>query len=139
MAYSKWFRQHGEKHAKIMQKLTQLSDKQVIEYFRFDNMVEQEPDFCPLYAKNQKCHDMKDLNCYLCACPNFRFDDNGFKEREGKTLKSYCAIDSKDGAVFEGKDALHQNCSGCTVPHHESYIQKIFKRDWFEMMDKVAP
>jgi len=139
MAYSKWFRQHGEKHAKIMQKLTHLNNTEVIEYFRFENMVKKEPDFCPLYAKNQKCHEMEILNCYLCACPNFRFDDKGFEEREGKTLKSYCAIDSKDGAVFEGKDALHQNCSGCTVPHLETYIKKHFKRNWFEIMKACPP
>lgn len=139
MAYNQWFKQHGEKHAKIMQKLTHLSDKEVIEYFRFENMVEKEPDFCPLYAKNQKCHDMEQLNCYLCACPNFRFDDVGFEEREGKQLKSYCAIDSKEGATFEGKDALHQNCSGCKVPHHESYIATQFHRHWFEVMKACPP
>ncbi len=139
MGYSKWFHTHGQKHAAIMAKLTHLSDEEVIAYFRFENMVEKEPDFCPLYKENRKCHDMEELNCYLCACPNFRFDDKGFKEVNGKSLKSYCAIDSKEGDVFEGEDALHQNCSGCTVPHHETYIQKVFQRDWFEVMKEVAP
>ena len=139
MGYSEWFEAHGQKHAAIMAKLTHLSDEEIIAYFRFENMVEKEPDFCPLYKENKKCHDMQELNCYLCACPNFRFDDKGFKEVNGKSLKSYCAIDSKDGAVFEGEDALHQNCSSCTVPHHEAYIQKVFQRDWFEIMKEVAP
>lgn len=135
MAYSTWFETHGKKHAEIMQKLTHLTDEEVLIYFRFENMVEQEPDFCPLYAKNQKCHDMENLNCYLCACPNFRFSDTGFKEVNSKTLKSYCHIDSKDGTVFEGKDALHQNCSGCTIPHHEAYLKKHFQREWFSIME----
>jgi len=138
MSYSDWYKAHGRKHAAIMSTLSHLSDDEVIAYFRYENMVEKEPDFCPLYAKGKKCHEMEALNCYLCACPNFRFDDEGFKLIEGKSLKSYCSIDSKEGAVFEGEDALHQNCSGCTVPHHEHYIKTVFKRDWFEMMKSVT-
>ena len=138
MSYKDWFEAHGKKHAAVMQKLTHLSDDEVITYFRFENMRIKEPDFCPLYAENKKCHDMEDLNCYLCACPNFRFDDEGFKEVEGRSLKSYCAIDSKEGDVFKTEDAIHQNCSGCTVPHHEAYIKKHFTRDWFEVMRKVT-
>ena len=94
-----------------MAKLIQLSDDEVIAYFHFENMVEKEPDFCPLYKEHKKCHDMKDLNCYLCACPSFRFDDEGFQKVEAKTLYSTCSIDSKDGAQFISDDAIHQNCS----------------------------
>jgi len=137
MSYSKWFEAHGKKHAAIMAKLTHLSDEEVITYFRFDNMVKHEPDFCPLYAENKKCHEMEDLNCYLCACPNFRFNDAGFEQKEGKTLYSTCAIASKDGDQYISEDAIHQNCAGCTVPHHESYIRKVFDRDWFKIMRKV--
>jgi hypothetical protein len=139
MSYSSWFQAHGEKHKKVMERLSHLSDQEVIDYFRFENMVENEPDFCPLYAKNQKCHDMKNLNCYLCACPNFRFDDNGFEQIENRTLFSRCNINSKDGTEFKTDSAIHQNCAGCSVPHHESYIQKKFSRDWFEIMKNVKP
>jgi len=122
-----------------MAKLTELSDEEVIRYFRFENMVENEPDFCPLYADNKKCHDMKALNCYLCACPNFRFNDKGFKKIEEKTLYSTCNIDSKDGSQYISEDAIHQNCAGCGVPHQEAYIKKMFDRDWFEVMKDVLP
>ena len=138
MSYVSWFQVHGEKHKAIMAKLTHLSDDEVIAYFRFENMVEKEPDFCPLYKDNKKCHEMEDLNCYLCACPNFRFDDDGFKKVEEKTLYSTCSIDSKDGAQYISNDAIHQNCSKCLVPHHETYIKKIFSRNWFDIMKKVC-
>jgi len=138
MSYSSWFQAHGEKHKAIMKKLTELNDEEVITYFRFDNMVKNEPNFCPLYKENKKCHDMPELNCYLCACPNFRFNDIGFNKQEGKTLYSTCNIDSKDGSLYISNDAIHQNCAGCLVPHHESYIKKVFKRDWFEVMKEVA-
>ena len=138
MSYISWFQTHGEKHKAIMAKLIKLSDDEVIAYFRFENMVEKEPDFCPLYKEHKKCHEMEDLNCYLCACPNFRFDDEGFKKLESKTLYSTCSIDSKDGAQFISDDAIHQNCAGCLVPHHETYIKKIFSRDWFKIMKEVC-
>ena len=139
LTYSQWFQEHGEKHKAIMAKLTHLSPDEIIRYFRFDNMVEKEPDFCELYKENKKCHDMKELNCYLCACPNFRFKESGFNVREGRVLYSACSISSKEGGQFLTDDAIHQDCSGCGVPHYESYIKKQFSRDWFEIMRDVVP
>lgn len=137
MTYNEWFEAHAKRHEDIMKKLTHLSDDEVIEYFRFDNMVKNEPDFCPLYKDNKKCHDYDKLNCYLCACPNFRFKDEGFKKQDDKTLYSYCGIDSKDGAQYIGDDYIHQNCAGCIVPHRESYIKKHFDRNWKKIMKDV--
>ena len=137
MSYKKWFDEHAQKHKAIMEKLTALSDHEVIEYFRFENMVIKEPAFCPLYADNKKCHDTPELNCYLCACPNFRFNDKGFKQEEGKTLFSTCSIESPDGDRYISKTAIHQNCAGCLVPHRESYIKKVFDRNWLAIMKEV--
>lgn len=78
MTYEEWFLKQGELHKNVMKKLTNKSIDEIIEYFKFENMVKNEPDFCPLYKDNKKCHDMENLNCYLCACPNFRFKDEGF-------------------------------------------------------------
>lgn len=138
MSYTSWFQTHGKKHRAIMDRLTHLSDEEVIEYFRFDNMVQEEPDFCPLYAKNKKCHDRDELNCYLCACPNFRFEDEGFRQQGERTLYSKCNIHSKDGSQYISQSAIHQNCAGCFVPHHESYIREHFSRNWFEIMRNVT-
>jgi len=137
MNYLTWFEAHGQKHKNIMKKLENLSDEEVIRYFRFENMIEKEPDFCLLYKENKKCHELEVLNCYLCACPNFRFNDHGLSQEGIKILYSICDIVSKDGALFESDDAVHQDCSGCTVPHHEAYIRKHFSRDWFDIMRNV--
>ena len=137
MSYSSWIEAHCQKHKIIMKKLADLSDEEVITYFRFENMVEKEPDFCFLYKDNKKCHEMEVLNCYLCACPNFRFDDLGISTEDNKVLYSTCSIESKEGAQFVSDDATHQDCSGCTVPHHEAYIRKHFSRDWFDIMRNV--
>lgn len=137
MTYSEWFEAHANKHAKILEKLKDLSDDEVIDYFVFENMVEKENDFCVLYKESKKCHDTPYLNCYFCACPNFRFDEEGISQQEEKTVYSYCDIDSKDGAQFIGEDYIHQNCSGCLVPHKRSYIKKNFTRNWREVMKNV--
>ncbi len=137
MSYLTWFENHAKKHKKIVNKLSHLSDDELIVYFEYDNMIKEEKDFCPLYAKNKKCHDIKNLNCYLCACPNFRFNDEGFKQIEDKTLFSYCGIESKDGSRLYGDTYIHQNCSKCTVPHLVPYIKKYFNRNWLKIMKKV--
>lgn len=127
MSYKSWHDEHAQKHKKLVDKLSHLSDEELIEYFDFENMVQKEPDFCIMYAKNQKCHDMETLNCYLCACPNFRV---------GKS-SSTCDINSKDGGSITAKDGfIHQDCSKCTVPHKVSYVKKNFNRDWKEIMSK---
>lgn len=137
MSYSSWFQAHGEKHKKIIEKLSHLSDDELITYFRFDNMVQKEPDFCPLYAENKRCHDNIELNCYFCACPNFRFKDAGIKMIEKRTLFSICNINSKDGTQYISEDAIHQNCAGCFVPHSQAYIKNHFTRNWFQAMNQV--
>ena len=136
MDYTTWFKKHGGKHQKIIKKLTELSDEEVIAYFRFENMVEKEPEFCPLYTQKKKCHEMEVLNCYLCACPHFRFDDSGLYTENNRTYYSICSIDAKEGKEFISNDAVHQDCSGCLLPHKESFIRKVFKRDWFKMVQE---
>lgn len=140
MTYTQWFEDHANKHKVIVSKLLKqdYSQEQIIEYFDFDSMVKNEPDFCLLYAENKKCHDMEKLSCYLCACPNFRFDDAGIKEVEKNTQYSFCDIESKDGAQGVYGDAIHQDCSKCSVPHHKNYVEKNFDLDWKVAMKKCA-
>ena len=136
MSYASWVQEHYKKHKKIVQKLLKhgYDKERIIEYFDFDNMVKNEIDFCPLYKENKKCHDLEELNCYLCACPNFRFNDEGIDKVDGKTRYSLCSIDSKNGkaGVFGG--VIHQDCSGCSVPHTKEYVRKHFDLDWIKIV-----
>ena len=134
MAYRDWFDKHAQKHKEIVDSLSHLSDKELIEYFNFDNMKVKHPDFCPLYIKDKKCHDMEKLNCYFCSCMHFRFNDDGVKEVDNKTCYSYCSIESKNHRLFESDRAIHNDCSMCKVPHKGHIIDKYFSRDWREVM-----
>ncbi len=140
MGYTEWFEKHADKHKNIVTKLQKKSftKEEIIEYFDFENMKVHEQNFCPLYAKNKKCHDMESLNCYLCACPNFRFNDKGIKKIEEATQFSFCAIDSKDGRQGVYGSKIHQDCSKCSVPHHKEYVTKHFDLDWKKMMLKCT-
>ncbi len=140
MGYSDWFSKHAAKHKIIVTKLQakKYTKEQIITYFDFDSMVKNEPDFCPLYKDNKKCHDMESLNCYLCACPNFRFNDSGIKKIDSKTQFSVCNIESKDGCQGIYGDKIHQDCSKCGVPHHRSYVEKHFDLDWKTAMKECS-
>ncbi|MEA2050071.1 MAG: hypothetical protein U9O56_05020 [Campylobacterota bacterium] len=127
MSYKSWHKQHAIKHKKIMDKLAHLKDAEIIDYFKYENMIKNEPDFCPLYKDGTKCHKLKELNCYFCACPNFRVAED----------RSFCDIDSKDGGIIKTVDFTHQDCSKCTVPHIQSYVENHFQRDWSKAMNKT--
>ena len=128
MSYKKWLQEHYKKHKSIVDKLINKSDDEIISYFEYDNMVKYEPDFCPLYKENKKCHDIKNLNCYMCGCSNFRLSNS----------KSYCSINSKYGKTINSKDGfIHQDCSACTIPHQYSFIKKNFDRNWKKMITRT--
>ena len=135
MTYKSWFDDFADKHKVLTKKLISkgLSKDEIIKYFRFENMVEKENDFCELYKTQTKCHDMETLNCYLCACPNFRFTSKP-KKQENKIIHSSCSINSKNGAIFEHENNIHQDCSNCQVPHNENYMKEQFSNNWKETM-----
>lgn len=141
MTYAEWFETHAHKHEAVVKKLLSqgLDKAAIIDYFDFDNMLKAEPDFCPLYAENKKCHAMEKLNCYLCACPYFRFDDNGLFTQEHATLFSTCAINAKESTSVRFGDAVHLDCSKCTVAHRHGFVEKHFDTEWKKIMAACRP
>lgn len=138
MTYNEWYEQHAKKHAAIMKKLEAqgLDEYDIVQYFIFDNMVENEPDFCELYATKTKCHEMYELNCYMCGCPHFRFYQSP-PLQDNLEFHSVCSINSKRGKRSITDEQVHQDCSGCNIPHAEDYILSNFDSDWLKMMGKV--
>lgn len=136
MSYEAWFCEHSAKHARVVKRLiaSGYNKEQIINYFEYDNMKLYENDFCQLYAKNKKCHDILGLNCYLCGCPNFRFCDDTTSFLDGVPIYSYCFINSEDGMQQEFVGAIHQSCDNCQVPHRQEYIKKVFDLSWEKIM-----
>jgi hypothetical protein len=131
LTYAQWFQSHGQKHFALVSKLSQngFDAQAIIKYFRYENLSKSNPDFCPLFATNRRCHDSDKLNCYFCGCPNFRFVTN-----PNEHIQSFCAIDSSDGGKICYKNQLHQDCTHCFVPHDEEYILQNYTDNWFEAM-----
>lgn len=138
MGYKTWFDEHAAKHQEVVTRLIEkgMNKEAIIDYFDFNNMLIKEPSFCPLYVQKKKCHDIEPLNCYLCACPNFRFDDSGIKTVGESMQKSVCDIESKDGKQGLFGNEWHQDCSGCGVPHRLEYVKKQFNYDWLQIMQR---
>lgn len=136
MTYTQWFQAHAEKHRRILSRLSaqNLTPVQIVAYFTFENMVEKEEEFCLLYATKRKCHDIPKLNCYWCACPYFRFDDNALPDEEGVIVYSYCSINAPQGKPFAHENVIHHDCSDCTVPHDSKTILQHFSTDWKGIM-----
>lgn len=140
MTYTQWYDAHANKHKLVVRKLLKknYSKEEIVKYFDFENMLKHESDFCLLYKENKKCHDIESLNCYLCACPHFRFKDEGIQKVEKNIQYSFCEIESKDGSLGVYGDTIHQDCSQCKIPHRTSYINKNFDFDWKTIMKKCA-
>lgn len=136
MKYIDWFIEHSKKHRAILKSLEGKSKDEIIEYFDYENMRTKHPYFCPLYASNSKCHDMKKLNCYICGCPYFRFDDDGLcVDNDKNIVYSYCIKDLGDKFTMNGK--THHDCSKCTLPHTKKFINDNFDLDWGLIMKDV--
>lgn len=135
MKYEEWFQTHTKKHKNIVDRLIEkgLSEDEIIDYFEYENMAKNEINFCPLYRDNIKCHNMEKLNCYLCGCPNFRFNDDGLGEYNEFKILSKCDINN--GTSIGKNQAIHQECSKCTVPHHRAFVKKKFDPQWNKIMN----
>jgi hypothetical protein len=134
VSYREWYRDFARRHREIVEGLDGRSPEEIIAYFRYENMRREHPDFCPLYKEGKKCHEIEDLNCYLCGCPHFRYCDEGIDRIDGKVRYSLCAIDAREGKTFETAEAIHQDCSDCLLPHRHGFIRRYFDWDWGKIM-----
>lgn len=129
MTYAEWIKKHNEDVSEVLGRMKFTDDEDMVKYFDYDNMKVKEPNFCPLYKMNKKCHDVKDLNCFYCACPYFTI--NPTPRTYGKTtIGSICTINSKYRGVFlENPDEnnvvkVHCDCTNCFIPHKASFAIK---------------
>jgi len=78
-------------------------------YYRYSNLIRKEPDFCPLFALNKKCHNIPNLNCWNCYCSYY---DRQYIDEKNE-LVGRCSIGNKNGKYTRGI----WDCSDCHLPH----------------------
>lgn len=91
----------------------------IIKEFDFENRKKNTEE-CPCYKENKKCHNIENLNCLLCYCPNYI-----------KTEEGGCKINNPKGKWF-----FHSNlpkgkiwdCSDCDWPHKEENVKEVLKK-----------
>lgn len=130
MTFQEWRTAQEERRDRILIKLSTFTSEEVAEYFNYDNMVAEEPDFCPLYKTNSKCHDVENLNCYLCGCPYFKSSDTTpFSVADGVKVMSICSINAVQASTFIQDGVQQCDCSQCLVPHRKSVAIKALNND----------
>ncbi len=88
----------------------------IVEEYRFEVRSKKNPNECPCYT-SKPCHDMPDLNCFLCYCPNY----------DTEKIIGGCKINHPNGK-WHYNELLPEkkifDCSDCTYPHSEIIIKK---------------
>lgn len=93
----------------------------IIDAFEYDRLRGLDSSFCPLFEIGVKCHDMKYLNCYFCACPYYIVKDSTY----------LCKINSRF-AKYIGNIL---DCSECKLPHYRGFVRKAIGKATKKLID----
>ena len=129
--------------------LTLQNIPQIIEATSFRRRSVREPEECPCYENGKPCHpEVKDLNCFLCACPDYLQIPQGLSGQDlesqrildslnqNQKLQGGCEINCELGKWYKNHNLQKGkiwDCSDCAVPHFPSYVQDYLKKN----MDKL--
>jgi len=112
--------------------LTVENIPKMIEYMSFEKRSKRDSSQCPYYQKNppEPCHDIEELNCLLCACPNY----------QSEKLEGGCEIDSKKGKYHHHEklpEGKIWDCSDCKINHSPKEIEKYLLKN-LERLIKIS-
>lgn len=88
----------------------------LIDKFNFDLRKKANPEECPCYQQDKPCHNIENLNCLFCFCPNYNLSIE-----EGG-----CKINSPKGKYVYSPNGKIWDCSDCDWPHKIENIRSIF-------------
>ena len=130
-----WEKEQLEKRLRELKKagieLTLSNIPIIIKKMSYRVRSQEQPDDCICYQQNTPCHpQVKDLNCLVCACPNY----------ESEKLEGGCKINSK-----KGKITFHENlplgriwdCSDCPAYHTPKAVE-IYLRKNMEKLRELS-
>ncbi|OGJ16329.1 hypothetical protein A3K74_01910 [Candidatus Pacearchaeota archaeon RBG_13_33_26] len=93
---------------------------ELIKEWNFENR-KSNADECICYQQGKKCHDIKNLNCFFCYCPNY---DTSVKEGR-------CFINSPKAKYIDNHNGKILDCSDCDFPHKPENIKKLLTRRFY--------
>jgi Zn-finger protein len=135
---AEWEKRENEKRLRELKKagieLVIENIPRIIEFMSFRERSKREKD-CPCYEERKQCHpEVKDLNCFLCACPNYDSDE----------IEGGCLAGSKKGKYFEHPNlpaGKVWDCSNCGVYHTPKSVAKYLEKNigkLKELAEKLA-
>ncbi|MBP7708379.1 hypothetical protein KA107_01740 [Candidatus Pacearchaeota archaeon] len=87
---------------------------------------EKNPGDCPLYS-TKPCHgEVLDLNCFLCACPNYLSEK---KDEQGE-FTGGCSVNCKSGkwiVNYPSPAGKVWSCEGCSGFHRGVVVEEYLK------------
>jgi Zn-finger protein len=94
----------------------------LLDEFNYEKRRLEHPDECPCNGSSP-CHDIKDLNCLFCYCPNYNTED----------IEGGCKIGNPEGAGYwfehEGlPKGKVWDCSNCAYPHRTENVKDILSK-----------
>ena len=93
----------------------------ILEGWDFEKRKEKKEE-CPCFS-SKRCHDIGELNCFFCFCPNYDLS----KEEGG------CKIGNplEKGRWFSLKEGRIWDCSNCVWPHEKENVKKVLLEIFF--------
>ncbi len=90
--------------------------------YDFEKRKKTHPEECICYQQNVKCHNLENLNCFFCLCPNY---DMSIKE-------GGCKINSPNGKYIPTMKGKIFDCSACNFPHEKEDARNILLKVYTE-------
>jgi len=111
--------------------LTPENIEKIIQQTNYSTRSQNHPTACPVYLPNSKpCHeDIKQLNCFLCACPNYT-----------SQLPCACKIDSTNGTYYQNPNIPGGevwDCNRCITPHTQEFLRTYLENN-MEQLKKLS-
>lgn len=96
--------------------------EKILEEYDYEKRKINNKNECPCYSEdNGKCHNINDLNCFFCYCPEYDLS----REEGG------CKINNKHGKWHYSellKNGKIWDCSNCVYPHEKSTVRSYLKK-----------
>ena len=110
-------------------KLSSENIPEIIEETSFRIRSKKYPEYCTLYEGGISCHpQIKDLNCFLCACPQYNTTtDEGKCEINSKFHKYSSPAKTSSGRILDCTDCAAYHTPGSIAVFLRKQISKLIK------------